>query len=162
MSFSSVFALSLFSFLDLLQHRPLLPHAALLLLSFFLLLTSIYFLLLLSLYLSPLLRILSGTSPSTCRSFCLLPPLPLEFSFSLVFCLIVCVFSSHAPWKVAVDVFELLSTTTVSCPFIVPLILVCYCVLLTTHSLPFFSAFYAHFTTAHSRCDEFFASHFSI
>ena len=35
------------------------------------------------------------------------------------------------------------------------LILVCFCVLLTTHSLLFFSAFEAHLTTAHSRCDVF-------
>ena len=138
-----MFALSVFSFVVLLPHRSLLPNSDLLLLSFLL---------------------LSETSPSTCRSFCLPPPFfvplsslcrpfdpcvfvcTLDYSSSCVFilsrfCFIVFAFSSHTPWKVAVNVFELLSTTTVSCPFVVPLILVCFCALLTTHSLPFFSAF---------------------
>ena len=88
--------------------------------------------------------------------------LPFEFSFSLVFASL----SSH---------FRLMqcgrspSTCLSFClppPFRVLLSSLCslcyFCVLLTTHSLPFFPECKAHLTTAHSRCDEFFASHFPM
>ena len=149
MSFYYVFALSVFSFIVLLPHRSLLPHAVLLLLSFLLLSSSICFLLLLSSCSSLKLRILSGTSPSTFRSLCLLPPYLLKFSYSLIFASLSSLFRLMQHGK----------SQSTCCSFC---IFVCFCVNTTTHSLRFFSAFLTHLTTAHNRCDDFFANHFSI
>ena len=99
-------------------------------------------------YSSPLLRKLSGTSPVKMSCFCLLPPLPLEFSFSLVFFHRLRFFVSCTMESRRSTCLSFLFTTTASCPFVVSLILVCFCALSTTHSLPFFSAFWAHLTTA--------------
>ena len=101
---------------------------------------------------STFFRIHSGTPPSTWRCWCLPPPSPFVLSISFDFSPTSLFFIAYAQRNVSVDVLE-----TPLHPHSRVLVLCMSSSLLTTRSRPFWSSSKSlRFTTAHSRCDDFF------
>ena len=157
MSLSFVLPLSLFSFVVLLPHRSLQPLTVLLLLSFCSLLPHTVAFCCIKASHTHWNITVRGFGVCVCLLLLLSNLRFLSFLFHLspLSCLMQYGKSPSACLSFCLPPPSLFLLSS-------PLVFLCFCVDTTTRSLPFFPASLSFLTTAHSRCDEFFANHFPI